>query len=385
MMNIRNNKLYIQNTSIIDLIKKHGSPLYIYNSEKIRQQYRKLVENITYSNIQINYACKANTSTRVLELLREEGANIECISIGEIEAARQAGFTTEQIIFTCSNLTEEEIRYLIKNNITANLDSFHQIETWGKLNPGSDISVRINQGIGAGHHDHVITGGPDSKFGIYHTRIDEIKTLKKQFNLNIIGIQQHIGSNVLDENIFIKAIKALLETATQFENLEYIDFGGGFGIPYKPDEKEFDMQSLGKRITKMLNNFSRDYRKNIKVIFEPGRYLVAQAGYLLAEVIDIKRTPFKTFVGLNTGFNHLVRPAMYGSYHPIANASRVEGEKETVTIAGNICESGDLFAQDRELTKFEIGDIAAILNAGAYGYTMASRYNSRELPKEIII
>jgi len=317
--------------------------------------------------------------------MRKEGCNIETVSKGEVKLALKAGFKPQQIIFTCSNIDENEIKFLIKNKILMNLDSSSQTEIYGRLNPGGKVGIRINQGIGSGHHKHCVTGGPKSKFGIYFSDVKKIKKIAERYNLKIIGIHQHIGSGILDKKIILKAMKLLLKTAKNFENLEYVDFGGGFGIPYGPDEKPLDLKTLGKEITNTFKRFSKNYGKDLKMIFEPGRYLVAEAGTLLAKIVDIKKTPYRTFVGINTGFNHLLRPAMYGSYHEILNASCIKGKKIVVDIAGNVCESGDVFARKREIKKPQKGDILAIRGTGAYGFSMSSNYNTREKPAEILI
>lgn len=384
-MRVKNNKLYLGKIKAEDLVKKYGSPLYVYEKDVIKKRCSDLIENIDYEKLKIHYACKANTNLAILKILKREGCNIETVSKGEVLIALRAGFKPEQIIYTCSNIAEEELKFLLKNKILINIDSFGQLKKYGRLNPGGAVSIRINQGIGAGHHSHCITGGPESKFGIYFSRLGEVKKIAKQYDLKIIGVHQHIGSGILNEAIFIKAMKALLRTAKELKNLEFVDFGGGFGVPYKPDEKPLNMRKLGRDISKLFNAFCQDYGKKLTMVFEPGRYLVCEAGTLLATVTDIKKTPFKTFVGVDSGFNHLVRPVMYGAEHQILNASRVRGAKEVVSVAGNICESGDLFAKQRKLTRFKEGDILAILNVGAYGFSMSSNYNSRPKPAEVLV
>lgn len=384
-METKINQLFFGNRSASELVAEFGSPLYVYEIETIRRKFRELATTIPYEPLHIHYACKANTHDGILRVLKSEGARIEAVSIGEVQRAMDAGFVADEIIFTCSNLTVAELHWLVDHLIRVNLDSLGQLETWGRLKPGSKVSIRLNQGIGAGHHDHVITGGPDSKFGIDISQIDDAKKIALEHNLHIAGIHQHIGSNILDPEIFMRAIETLLVTARQFPGLDYIDCGGGFGVPYRPDEHALNMTLLGARIGAALNAFAGEYGSRPEIIFEAGRYIVCESGTLLVSVTDIKKTPYKTFVGVNSGFNHLVRPAMYGSYHPIINASRVSGPEAVVTIAGNVCESGDLFARDRSLPISEVGDVLAILNAGAYGFSMASAYNSRALPKEILI
>lgn len=382
---ITNNKLFLGSFSAELLTKKYGSPLYVYDASIIRDRFARIKNNISYPKLHIHYACKANTNPEILKLLRSEGAFVETVSPGEVMIARKAGFLPNEIVFTSSNISKEELAWLIQEKITVNLDSLTQIRRWGELNPNSNISVRLNQGIGAGHHITNITGGPDSKFGIDLQQLPEIKALVEKYQLRITNIHQHIGSGILDESIFMKAMEKLLETAMLFKDLEYLDFGGGFGIPYKETDTPLNMKSLGKKISKRLQQFMKAYGRELTVKFEPGRSLVAESGVLLATITDVKKTPYKTFVGTDSGFNHLIRPMMYGSYHQIVNASCVKGPEEIVSISGDICESGDLFAKDRKITAFQEDDIVAIFTVGAYGYTMASMYSSRPIPREILI
>src|SRR3989344_2730590 len=358
-MHTKNNKLYFGKYSSTTLAKKFGTPLYVYEADVIRQRYLKLILHL--------------------------GAKIETVSRGEITSALKVGFKSKDILYTSSSVTEEEMVFVIKNNIKVNLDSLSQIELYGKLNPNGKIGIRINQGIGAGHHSHVITGGVMSKFGIPLEHLSQAKKLAKKYKLQIVSLHQHIGSNVLDSKILLKAFDKLLETAKDFSELESLDFGGGLGIPYLPKDKNLNLKLLGQEMTRKMNNFSKIYGRELNMILEPGRFLVAEAGTLLANVTEIKTNPKRTFVGINTGFNHLLRPAMYGSHHEIINANKIKGAIIKVDVAGNICESGDVFGRDRKISKPKVGDVLAIKNSGAYGYVMASRYNSRELPREILI
>jgi diaminopimelate decarboxylase len=384
-MKTKNNELFLGNFSAKSLVKKFGSPLYVYEAETIRNQYLNLVKNITYPKLSIHYACKANTNLSILKLLCALGSKIETVSKGEIVLAFKAGFAPEDIIYTSTSIRMEEMDFVIKNKIKINLDSLSQIELYGKMNKGAKVGIRINQGIGAGHHSHVITGGAMSKFGIPLKHVGQAKKLAAKYKLKITSLHQHIGSNILDKNILLKACDKLFETALSFPDLESLDFGGGLGIPYLPKEKDLDLKSFGREISKRMTNFSKKYGKDLNLMMEPGRFLVGQSGVLLATVTEIKNNPERTFVGVDTGFNHLIRPAMYGSYHEIINASRIKGGSKKVDIVGNICESGDVFARDRKISQTKVGDILAILNAGAYGYVMASHYNSRPLPREILI
>jgi diaminopimelate decarboxylase len=390
-MDIVNNKLQLGGVFAEDLAKKYGSPLYVYEEEIIRQRYQQLVKNIPYSKLRIHYACKANTNLSIMRILREEGAYIDAVSPGEVFLAIKSGFLPEQILFTGNNATDEDMRYCIEKNVMVNLGSLSQLEKYGKLNPNSKISVRINPDVGAGYHDHCITGGPDSKFGIYFDKVEEIKKLAEKYNLTIAGIHEHIGSGILETGKFLEAMEVLLKVARSFDNLEFVDFGGGLGVPYRPEERPLDIEEFGSKVSELFENFCRDYGNELTLAIEPGRYLVAESGYLLTVVNNIKETPKHRFVGTDTGFNQLIRPAMYGSYHHIINASNVEDEKESVVVAGNICESGDVFTQDeggvadRKISKVREGDVLAICNAGAYGFSMSSNYNSRPKPAEILV
>ncbi|MDO8649884.1 MAG: diaminopimelate decarboxylase [Candidatus Berkelbacteria bacterium] len=367
------------------LIHKYGSPLYVYNANLICTRYRELASFFNYPHLIIHYACKANSNEFILELLQNEGASIETVSPGEVLLALKTGFKPDQIIHTCSNISQTELAWLIKKRVIINLDSLNQIRWYGELKPGSGISIRVNQGIGAGHHAHVVTGGPASKFGIDIKQLDAAVSLAQEYGLSISGIHQHIGSNVLSAPILLKSIKALLTTARDFPKLKFIDFGGGFGVPYSANESPLNMKALGRLITKEMKEFTDAYGSKPLIRFEAGRYLVAESGKLLVTVTDIKKTPSKIFVGVDSGFSHLIRPAMYGSYHQIINLSRPHAKKETVTIAGNICESGDVFAVGRLLPLPKVGDVLAILNTGAYGYSMSSNYNLRPRPAELMI
>ena len=385
-MQIKNNKLYISNINVEKLAQKYGTPLYVYEKEKIQQRYNDWINNIKYNKLKIHYAIKANENADVLKFLLKIGSNVETVSKGEVKHALKIGYKPSQIIHTCANIEKEELKFIIKNNITINVDSLRQLEWFGQIKPNGKVGLRINRGFGAGAHKHLKTSGPNSHFGVYFNQVNKAKEISEKYNLNIIGIHQHIGSGSLKTNDLIKAIKFILQTAKEFKNLEYADFGGGFGIPYKPKDKGINMKKVGKEIVNIFKNFNKKYGKELTFIFEPGKYIVGEAGYLLFKVVDIKHTPAKKFIGVNSGFNHLIRPMMYDAYHQVINASNVDGkEKEVVSIAGNICENGDVFAHDRKLSSCSEGDIIAILNAGAYGFAMSSNYNLRDKPKEILI
>ncbi len=390
-MKIKNNKLFIGDIAASDLVRKYGSPLYVYEEETIRARAKELKSLIPYKKLRVYYACKANTNPHIMRVIREEGCFVEVLSPGELMMAQKAGFTSDEMIFTSTSVTDDDMRFAIKNRVLVNCDSLSQLERYGKLNPKSSVSIRINPDVGGGHHGHVITGGPESKFGIYFDKVDDAKKIAKKYGLSIIGIHQHIGSGILDMEKFMLAMSVLFKTAKQFENLEFLDFGGGLGVPYTPLQKRLDMKLLGKKMADMFSQFSKDYGKDLTLCIEPGRYLVAESGFLLCTVNTLKETPAHKFAGVDTGFNHLIRPAMYGSYHQIIVADNVEGKKSKIIVAGNICESGDVFTRteeglaDRDLPQIREGDVIAILNAGAYGFSMSSNYNTRARPLELLV
>jgi diaminopimelate decarboxylase len=386
-MNFIENRLYIGEIPAEEVVKKYGTPLYAYDEETIRFKYKELADCFTYPNIKIYYACKANTNPAIMKILLAEGAGIDAVSPGEVLVALNAGFRPENIMFTATSVTDEELQFCIKKKILVNIDSISELERYGQLNPRSRVSLRINPAVGAGHHDHVITGGPDSKFGIWIGDLEQAVAVAGKYGLQIIGLHQHIGSGILDTKKFLNAMEVLLAAARNFKGLEFIDFGGGIGVPYRPSDNPVSLELFGSMVSSALANFAKNYGKQLSFLFEPGRFLVAESGALLCTVNTIKSTPKHKFVGVDTGFNHLMRPMAYGSYHPIVKINEIEGiPKESVIVAGNVCETGDVFTlEDRELPVIKEGDVLAILVAGAYGYSMASNYNARPKPAEVLV
>ncbi|MFC1735601.1 diaminopimelate decarboxylase [Candidatus Hydrogenedentota bacterium] len=380
-----NNKLVLGGVSCEDLATEFGTPLFVYEEDVIRGRIRALREAITYDKTGILYACKANANLAVIRIAEQEGCQIDAVSPGEVFMAKKAGFSPDRIHFTGNNVTDDEMRYVHDQGVAINVDSLEQLERFGKMFPGEAVGMRINPDVGGGHHDHCITGGPDSKFGIYFDRMEEARHIASQHGLRIRGVHQHIGSGILDPALFKIAMKVILDVAKAIPGLEYIDFGGGIGVPYAPDEEHIDVPELGKAITNGFEAFCAEYGSRPNLYVEPGRYLVCEAGFLLARCNTLKETPKHKFAGTDSGFNHLIRHPMYGSYHAIANASNVEDEKIQYAVAGNICESGDLFTHGRQISRISVGDIIAVLNAGAYGYAMSSNYNSRPRPAEVIV
>lgn len=373
------------------LEKEFGTPLYVYDKQQIIDNIKDLKTNITYDQLKIKYACKANTNLAILNLVKEQGLGIDAVSMGEVFLALKAGFNPSDILFTGDNSTEEEFAYCVKNNVPLNIGSLFQLDLFGKLYPNKEVLVRLNPDVGAGHHHHCITGGPKSKFGIYINQLEEAKKIAQKRNIKIAGIHSHIGSGILEPEVFMQAMNIVLEQAQYFDNLDMIDIGGGIGVPYTQDEKPINLKKLGEQITQRMEEFNKSYGKKVDLYIEPGRFVVANAGYLLVKVVNKKHTPAFQFIGVDSGFNHLIRPMAYGSHHQIINGSKLNHlETEEAIVAGNLCESGDIFSKINEETapytfkKVDYQDILVIKEAGAYGFSMASHYNSRLLPAEVM-
>lgn len=369
--------------AFLSVARRFGTPVYVYDAGRIQVQAEALKQHLPFASF--FYAMKANSNPAILRLVRQLGLGVETMSRGEIRLARSLGFSKERISFTASSISEDELRFAARYAGRVHLDSLHQLELWGRLRLGEEISLRLNQGFGAGRHQHVITGGPGSKFGITLADLPRARQLAARYKLRVVSLQQHIGSNILDAGIILRAARSLFAAARDFPEVHFLDFGGGFGVPYKPEEQPLDLVRFGEGFAVLRDRFARREGREVACAFEPGRFLVAQAGTLLVRVTDIKQTERHLFVGVDSGFNHLIRPAMYGSYHHIDNLSRTRGPRVRATVVGNICESGDIFAKDRELVRPRIGDVLAVRDAGAYGFAMASFYNMRPLPREILM
>jgi diaminopimelate decarboxylase len=388
---IRENKLYIGGVCAEELIREYGSPLYVYDESIIRERYKSLTAAIPYKMKRIHYALKANSNLHILKILKDEGAYIDAVSPFEIEIALKAGFQASKILYTGLNHNDEEIDNAIRHKVRLNIGSLHTLEVYGKKNKGGEISLRVNPNIGAGHHDHTITGGPDIQFGIFESDIPAAQEIIEKYGLKLVGIQSHIGSGILEDTKFIEVMNIILPIAKRFKGIEFVDFGGGIGVPYRPKAENFNLARFGESATRIMNDFSKVYGKEIMFAIEPGRYLVAESGVLLTTVTDIKNTTRFRFAGVDTGFNHLIRPMVYGSYHHIVNASHMEGDERGIVVSGYLCETGDVFTRNEEgpvergLSDPKPGDILAILTAGAYGFCMSSQYNSRPRPAEVMV
>jgi len=395
----RDGVVYFADQNTLDLARNYGTPIYVINEQMIRERYRKLKEmlNNNYKKNQIHYAVKANSNLSYLKILDSEGASFDCTSMGEVYTCLKAGIPSEKIIYTGNMFTDIDFKFAVKNDVLVNLDSISQLnrlvrihESFGKEK--STISFRINPEFGAGHHKHTITAGKDIKFGILEEQAIEAYRKAKGAGFKKFGIHQHIGSGVINAldfakpaNKFIGIIKKIIEALNI--GFEFIDFGGGLGVSYRPEEEPLDLNKYREVIIEPFKNLVKSENIGEPVFkIEPGRYLTAESSILLTQVNTIKNNGYKLFAGVDAGFNTLLRPTLYNSYHHIIPCN-IEGREKTLTydVAGPICESGDILGKNRELKKLEEKDILAILDVGAYGFTMSSNYNSRPRSSEILI
>ena len=378
----------MENEKVFELIQKYGSPLYVYDENALRKSCREMHDLLPEKKLRVNYSAKANSNIELLKIIRDEDIDVDAMSPGEIYLEKLAGYDSERIFYIGNNVSKDEMQYAVNEGVLVSVDSLSQLESYGQINPGGDVAVRFNPGIGTGHHQKVVTGGKKTKFGVQKEFVPQVKEIIGKYGLNLVGIDQHIGSLFMEEDPYIKGIESLLEIAACFPDLKFIDLGGGFGVPYHEDEKRLDLRELSLRLNTVLDKFLETY-DNRDVIFkiEPGRYIVAECGVLLGEVYSVKDNYGTTYVGTDLGFNVLMRPVLYDSYHAVNIIKTIDEEagEETATIVGNICESGDIIADNRTIKKVNVGDIVAVENAGAYGFSMSSNYNCRQKPAEVLI
>jgi diaminopimelate decarboxylase len=390
----RSGKLYFDGVSAVELAEAFDTPLYVVSENRIRNNYKRLHDALTrnYEKIRVYYAAKANSNLAVLKILETEGACLDAVSPGEVFMALTTGFTPARILFTGTSVRNDELKFLADSNITVNVDSLSQLDRLLKITVPEVLSVRVNPEIGAGHHDHCITAGKNTKFGLWET--DALKAYQQAKNAGVerFGIHMHVGSGVLNVEPFLLALDKLLSVAKKVSeevgvSFEFMNMGGGIGVPYKPEDKELDLALFSEKVLSLFKSKVDEYDLGEPFFcVEPGRYLVCDASILLTRVNTVKTTPFKRFAGVDAGFNTLVRPTMYGSYHHVLVANKLDApEEETYDVAGPVCESGDLLARDRRLPKVEEGDLLAVLNAGAYGYAMSSQYNARPRAAEVLV
>ncbi|MHB8127433.1 MAG: diaminopimelate decarboxylase [Mobilitalea sp.] len=373
----------ISKQRIQELITKYGSPLYIYDETVLRKRCNEMMQLVSYQHFRPNYSAKANTNIELLKIIKSEGLSVDAMSPGEIVLEQAAGFQSDEILYISNNVSEEEMQFAVEHQVTVSVDSLSQLETFGGQHPGKRVAVRLNPGIGAGHNKKVITGGK-SKFGIEMSEISNIKRIAEKYQLQIVGVNQHIGSLFLDGKEYRKACETIFIAAKQFSDLEFVDLGGGFGVPYN-GEVRLDLEELSAQLDQLIHDFIAAYdNKSIEIKIEPGRYIVAECGILAGVVNSVKTNYGEKYIGTDIGFNVLMRPVLYDSFHNIRVYNEAK-EQEKVTVVGNICETGDILAKDRLLPCMTKGDILTIETVGAYGYSMCSNYNSRLRPAEVLI
>ncbi|WP_111668826.1 diaminopimelate decarboxylase [Algoriphagus litoralis] len=379
------NPTHIQGVSIADLADEFGTPIYIYDGEKITHQVKTLQAAFSAVPLKIKYATKALSNISILKLIRKAGAGIDAVSIEEVKIGMMAGYSAQEIMYTPSGVAFEEIKEAVKLGVMINLDSIPLMEEFGQMYGGSVAAcIRINPHIMAGGNLKISTGHKESKFGISIEQLAQILETVATYKLQIVGLHIHTGSDILDAEVFLQGGNVLFEAAMQFPDLKFLDFGGGFKVAYKPNDIATDVMEVGKKVGEAFHEFCKQYGRQLELWLEPGKFLVSESGYLLVKANVVKESPSVTFVGVDSGLNHLIRPMMYDAYHSLYNLSNPEGKKSIYNVVGYICET-DTIASRRELVEVRAGDLLVIKNSGAYGYSMASNYNSRLRPAEILI
>jgi diaminopimelate decarboxylase len=375
----------VERTQLLELANTYGSPLYVYDTDKIESQYNRLTDAFsTVKSLKLNYAVKALSNINILKFFKNIGAGLDTVSIQEVQLGLTTGIDPKKIIFTPNGVSLIEIEKVAKLGVQINIDNLSILEQFGQKHPEIPVCIRINPHIMAGGNSKISVGHIDSKFGISIHQVPHIKRVVENTGMNINGIHMHTGSDILDIDTFLRATEILFDVAKQFENIDFIDFGSGFKVPYKEGDISTDIEQLGLQLSERFNDFCIEYGKEITLMFEPGKFLVSDAGVFLAKVNVVKQTTSTVFAHVDSGFNHLVRPMMYDSYHHITNISNPEGRDRYYSVVGYICET-DTFGSNRRIAEISEEDVLCFHNAGAYCFSMASNYNSRCLPAEVMV
>jgi diaminopimelate decarboxylase len=369
---------------LLNVAQEHGSPVYVYDADKIISQYERLTSAFAkVNNLRIHYAVKALSNISILKLFKQLGAGLDTVSSQEVQLGLAAGMDPSMIIYTPNGVSLEEIEKVALTGVQINIDNLSILEQFGNKHPNTPVCVRINPHVMAGGNANISVGHIDSKFGISIHQIPHLLRIVENTGMTVNGVHMHTGSDILDIGVFLYATEILFETAAKFKDLEFIDFGSGFKVPYKEGDVSTDIEDLAEQLTERFNDFCKSYGRDIALAFEPGKFMVSEAGHFLAQVNVIKQTTSTVFAGIDSGFNHLIRPMLYGSYHGIKNISNPGGKNRFYSVVGYICET-DTFAQNRQISEIAEGDILSFSNAGAYCYSMASNYNSRYRPAEVL-
>ena len=376
---------HLTHQQLTDIADEFGTPVYIYHAERIAEQYKKLQKAFANSHTRFFYACKSLTNINVLKYIQSLGAALDCVSINEVKLGLLAGFNKANILFTPNCVDFTEILDAKDLGVHINIDNISLLEQFGnKFGNTYPVCIRLNPHIMAGGNFKISTGHVDSKFGISIHQVRHIERIVKTTNLDVTGIHMHTGSEIKDVNVFLEGLEVMFSTAAHFPNLRFIDLGSGFKVPYQPGDAETDITALGEKVAQAFADYEKEAGKKLEVWFEPGKYLVSQCGYFVVKANVVKQTPATVFAGVNSGFNHLIRPMMYDAYHHIENISNPKGAERIYTVVGNICET-DTFAWDRKLHEVREGDYLVFYNAGAYGFEMSSNFNSRLKPAEVMV
>lgn len=372
------------NQDLLDIVDQHGSPVYVYDAEKIIFQYNRLRNAFSgIDKLDIKYAVKALPSVSILKLMEKMGAGLDTVSVQEVKLGLVAGLEPSKIIFTPSGVSLDEIEEVAKMGVQVNIDNLSILEQFGAKHPEIPVGIRINPHIMAGGNSKISVGHVDSKFGISIHQIPHMLRIVENTKMRVNGIHMHTGSDILDIEVFLRAAEILFDAARNFKDLDFLDFGSGFKVPYHQDDIETDIEELGEKLTVRFKDFCKSYGKELSLAFEPGKFLVSEAGKFLVKVNVIKQTTSTVFAGIDSGFNHFIRPMFYGSKHEIHNVSNPNGPERFYSVVGYICET-DTFASNRRIPEVKEGDILSFSNAGAYSFSMASNYNSRVRPPEVL-
>lgn len=375
----------IQGINALELCEEFGTPIYVYDTEKMESQYKRLKDAFKGSKMKINYACKALTNINVLKFFKSLGSGLDTVSIQEVQIGLKAGFAPQNIMYTPNGVSIDEIREAVKLGVRINIDNLSILEQFGSEYGNSyPVCIRMNPHIMAGGNIKISTGHIDSKFGISIHQLRHLERLIKSLNINVEGLHMHTGSDILEVDVFLRGAELLLDIAFSFKDLKFVDFGSGFKVAYKPNDISTDIEELGIKMTELFSKFCKEYGRELEIEFEPGKFLVSESGYFFTKVNVIKQTTATVFAGVDTGLNHMIRPMFYDAYHHIENLSNPKGRQRIYTVVGYICET-DTFANDRQIAEIKEDDVLCFRNAGAYCYTMSNNYNSRFKPAEVLV
>ena len=372
------------NCDLVDIALEYGNPVYVYDSAKIASQYHRLTSAFNSINdLRVNYATKALSNVSILNLMRQLGSGLDTVSIQEVQLGLAAGFEPQAILFTPNGVSLKEIEAVAKMGVQINIDNLSLLEQFGTRHPKTPVCIRINPHVMAGGNSNISVGHIDSKFGISIHQIPHLLRIVENTAMNINGIHMHTGSDILDIDVFLHAAEILFDTGRNFKNLEFLDFGSGFKVPYHYNDIETNIEELGEKLSVRFNAFCKEYGSDLQLIFEPGKFLVSQAGHFVTQVNIVKQTTSTVFAQVDSGFNHLIRPMLYGSHHHIENLSNPNGKERFYSVVGYICET-DTFGSNRKIAEITEGDLLVFRNSGAYCFSMASNYNSRYRPAEVL-